>query len=419
MPRIEEILAAHAARRADAVNLVASENRMSPAALRALGHDFAHRYAIPPRGERPPEIWDYPNQTHTRALEAETQRLACRLFGGGAANVRALSGNNIAGIILSGLVPAGGRAATVPGWAGGHFATVALAARLGVEIVDLPYDRTRRAMDLDACAPLAEAGVDLVYLDASMLLSPYPVRELRAIFGPATPIVYDASHVFGLIAGGAFQDPIGEGADAIVGSTHKSMFGPQKGLIVTAPGASDLAALIDGTVTPLFSSNPHVHHIAALGVALEELEDHGADYAAAVIANADRFARRLERNGMGVLHGPSGRATCHQVFAILDGVGAEDAMLRLEEANLHVNGVNLPCGAGEGLRIGLSEVTRLGLTPAEVETVADVVTRVLVEGDDPRAPRRAVAEIARRRPDVYYTADRPRPPAEAPAMARA
>ena len=408
---IEDILEAHAMRAADTINLVASENRMSTAALAAHSHDFAHRYGIPPRGDRPKEIWDYPNQTFTRRLEREVQRLSCQIFRGGAANVRPLSGNNIAGIVLSGLVPAGGRALTVPGWAGGHFATPALAARLDIRLIDLPYNRERRTLDLIACDEIAtRGGIDLVYLDASMLLEPYPVRELREMFGPVTPIVYDASHVFGLIAGGAFQDPLCEGADAVVGSTHKSMFGPQKGLIVVAPGREDLAARLDATVTPLFSSNPHVHHIAALGVALEELETYGREYATAVIANAERFSRTLERNGMGILYGPGGRATCHQVFATLPEGGAEAAMLRLEEAGLHVNGVNLPFGAGEGLRIGMSEVTRLGLAEIEVEMLAKCIARVLIDGAEPDSQRTIVADIARRRRVVYYCADNPYPP---------
>lgn len=408
---IQDILDAHTARRAHTLNLVASENRMSEAALDALRHDFALRYGIPPRGQRPKEIWDYPNQTYTRELEAEVQALSCRIFGGGFANVRPLSGNNIAGIILSGLVGPGGRALAVPGWAGGHFATPALAARLDVALTDLPYDVERRAMDLDACARIAEqGGIEVIYLDASMMLEPYPVRELREMFGPDTPIIYDASHVFGLIAGGGFQDPIGEGADAIVGSTHKSMFGPQKGLIVVAPHREDIAARIDGTVTPLFSSNPHVHHIASLGVALEELEAYGREYAAAVIENAGRFARTLERHGMAVLYGPSGTANCHQVFAKLPNGGAEEAMLRLEEAGIHVNGVNLPFRAGEGLRIGMSEITRLGLTEPEVETLAEWVARILVHGADVETPRGVVADIARRRREVFYTSASPYPP---------
>ena len=62
---------------------------------------------------------------------------------------------------------------------------------------------------------------------------PHPVRELRAAL-PKAVIAYDASHVMGVVAGGQFQSPIAEGADLIQGSTHKSLFGPQKGLFVFA-----------------------------------------------------------------------------------------------------------------------------------------------------------------------------------------
>ena len=100
---ILNIATAHEERRRSTINLVASENLMSPAALKMLGSDFAHRYCIPPAGERPAEIWDYPNQRFSRALEAEAKELACELFHGKTADVRPLSGNNIVGILLTSL----------------------------------------------------------------------------------------------------------------------------------------------------------------------------------------------------------------------------------------------------------------------------------------------------------------------------
>lgn len=113
LSRTMQILTAHEKRFRHTINLVASENLLSPAARWAMSSDLAHRYCIPPADRRPPAIWDYPNQKYTRQIEAEAERLAAHALGGEGADVRPLSGNNGAYILIQALVEPGGRIASV------------------------------------------------------------------------------------------------------------------------------------------------------------------------------------------------------------------------------------------------------------------------------------------------------------------
>ncbi len=395
----------HEERRHATVNLVASENLMSPAARLALSSDLAHRYLIPPVSERPKEIWDYPNQAAGREIEQLAKTLAKSIFHGAYADVRPLSGNNIAGILLSSLVRQGDTILTVPGAAGGHFATVALCNKLGIDRRDLPYDNRTGRIAIDQCVQLArETQPRFIYLDASMILFPYPVSRLRELFGPDCIIAYDASHCFGLIAGGVFQAPLPEGADLVVGSTHKSMFGPQKGLIVVKDDGP-VAAIIRDAITPLFVSNAHVHHVAALAIALEELAVFGAVYARRVVNNARALARSLTETGVQVLFSEQNYTECHQILCKLDKLGAEAAMERLQRSGIHVNGVNTPFFGGPGLRIGAAELTRRGFQEAEFGEVARCMSDALFERASESQIASRIRALSLAHPNVGYGFD--------------
>jgi glycine hydroxymethyltransferase len=389
-----QLLLEHERRALASVNLVASENVMSPAARIALGGDLAHRYCLPPEEERLETIWDYPNQSASREIERLAKQTAITLFHGVSADLRPLSGNNIAGIVLSSLARRGDLVLTVPFSAGGHFATAPVCDLFGLHRQDLPYDSRTGRIDLDQCRLLARTKTPmLIYLDASMILFPHPVADLREIFGPQSTIVYDASHCFGLIAGGAFQSPLTEGADLIVGSTHKSMFGPQKGMIV-ARDDGEAAERIYEAITPHFVSNSHVHHIAALAIALEELTLFGADYAAAVIRNARLIGDTLDRAGIHVLFPEQGFTESHQLLCVLDGMEAGKTLRKLELCGIHVNGVRTPFIGLPGLRLGAAEITRRGFRADAVIEVARCLADALQDRCDSVRIAQRVGEIS-------------------------
>jgi glycine hydroxymethyltransferase len=114
MMSILQLIRRHERRLSHSLNLVASENLVSADVRRALASDVSMRYCIPPEGERPAAIWDYPNQADVRQIAAETERLARVLFHAAYADVRPLSGNQVAQIILMSLVSRGDTVWSVP-----------------------------------------------------------------------------------------------------------------------------------------------------------------------------------------------------------------------------------------------------------------------------------------------------------------
>ena len=393
------------------LNLVASENLLSPAARWAMDSDLAHRYCIPPEGERPPSLWDYPNQHGPRGIHALAQELACAAFGATAADVRPLSGNNCAYITLKALTPPGGRVASVPARYGGHFATDEICTRDGIEKLDLPYDVERGQVDPIAAAEVcADRDVDLVFLDASTHLMPHPVAELRAALPEGVPIVYDASHVMGLIAGGQLQDPLAEGADALQGSTHKSLPGPQKGLFAFRE-AGVIHAKVHAAITPLFVSNSHCHHVAALCVALAEALEFGSAYAAQVTANAQALAAELDVRGETVLFREHGFTRSHQVVWVVgDHATAQRIVDALEFAGLHVNLIRAPFTDGAfGFRLGAAELTRRGMVESDLREVGRLLVAAARDLEDPESVAAEVAELSAAFRSLAFAFEAPSP----------
>jgi glycine hydroxymethyltransferase len=181
-------------------------------------------------------------------------------------------------------------------------------------------------------------------------------------------VLYDASHVLGLIAGGEFQDPLRDGADVVFGSTHKSFPGPQGGLIVT--DREDLFAKLDPSLVWRTFDNAHWNRIAGLGQTLLELERCGPEYARTIVANAPALARALAARGLPLVAEELGYSRSHQIH--LDrarlrkeaGLGCGELARRLERQRLLIDLVG---------RIGVAEVTRLGLRPSDMERLAGLL----------------------------------------------
>ena len=409
MTNIVNLIERHERRLNTSINLVASENLLSEDVRRALSSDVAARYCIPPEGERPAAIWDYPNQAEVRQIAADTAQLACELFHASYADVRPLSGNQVAQIVLTSLVARGDTVWSVPADRGGHFATPVIAAHEGLNLVPIPYDRSRGVIDVDAARSLARTRPpNLVFLDASMQLFPHPVAALRDAIGAEPIISYDASHTMGLIAGGAFQAPLQEGADLLHGSTHKTLWGPQKGLITVRDDGA-VARRIADAVVPMFVSNIHVHHVAALGVALEEARDFGAAYALAVIANAKALAQALHSRGIDVPFAREGFTASHQVLVDLgDRQQSLAAWHRLQRIGINTNAISLPFREACGLRIGVAEATRRGMQAREMETLAGWIAQAIEAADGWESLGSGVAEMSGRFTGACFTRNAPR-----------
>jgi glycine hydroxymethyltransferase len=222
---------------------------------------------------------------------------------------------------------------------------------------------------------------------------------------------YDGAHVAGLIAGGEFQDPLKEGADSMTMSSHKTLWGPQGGIIVSLEKYSEA---IKKAIFPGNTSSHHLHHVAGKAIALAESLEFGKEYAKQVIRNAKALAEALVEFGFGVLGEKRGYTASHQIavdVSMFDDGGTVEK--DLEKANIILNRQLLPgdIKAGRhymhpsGIRIGVPETTRLGMKESEMKEIANFIKRVIVEKQDPAIVRNDVADFRKQFQKVHYAFD--------------
>jgi aminomethyltransferase len=259
-------------------------------------------------------------------------------------------------------------------------------------------------IDVPAALELArEHRPELIVLGKSMVLYREPVEAFRRFLdeeGIDAVLMYDMAHVLGL-AGPSFQEPFAEGADIVTGSTHKTFYGTQRGVIASRLEEHDprfpLWRAIEARAFPGSVSNHHLGTLLGLLMAAYEMNAFRDEYQPRVIANAKAFARALAERGLEVCGDPGiGYTETHQVVVRVGyGRGAEMAG-RLEENDIICNYQALPGEEGftaaGGLRLGVSEMTRFGMQEHDFAEVADLIGAVVLEGADVRAKVRALRE---------------------------
>ena len=380
----------------NSIPLIASENIPSPAVREAVMSDFGNRYAEGWPGERV-----YAGCTYIDEVEIQCMELAQKLFDAEFADVRSVSGvvanlaiysaySNPGDVMIASSIPAGGH---ISHGKKEHSGTAGLVHGLDIEFfafdpeeMTLDVDKTKaKVEDLKSQGKLPKIAM----FGGSVFLFPHPVKELAEFLkGHGMHINYDAAHVAGLIAGGKFQDPLREGTDTMTMSTHKTLFGPQGGLVL---GSEEHAEPIKKAMFPGLTSSHHIHHMGAKAVAFAEALEFGKDYAEQTIKNAKALASELNNVGFKVLGEKRGYTESHQtVVNVLDYGDGGTIEADLEKANIIVNRQLIPgdLKAGRhymhpgGIRLGTSEITRLGMKESEMKEIASLLKQVVVDKKD-------------------------------------
>jgi len=403
------------------IPLIASENVASPAVREALLCDFAHRYAEGWPGERVYAGCRYIDEVELLCID-----LAKKLFKAEFVDVRPVSGVIANLAVYTAFTSPGDTmmALSIPN--GGHISHAAMKTKNGrflggtagavhgLNVEYFVFDREEMNIDVDASAKkIKEVKPKLVLFGASVFLFPHPVKELSEVAREVDAYVcYDAAHVAGLIAGGYFQDPLREGADTMQMSTHKTLPGPQHGLIAAR---EEHGEAIRRAVFPGLTSNHHLHHVAAVAIALAECMKYGREYAGQVIRNAKALAQALYERGFNVLGEHKDFTESHTLIVDVTGFKGKvglggDIERLLEKAGIIVNRNLLPWDSSEGrsylnpggIRLGTSEVTRIGMKEGEMEEIAEFIKKVVVDGEKPEIVREEVAEFRREYQKVHY-----------------
>lgn len=415
--RVFSLLESHHEWFRSCIPLIASENVPSPAVREAFVTDFGNRYAEGWPGERV-----YAGCTYIDQVELICIELAKKLFRAEFTDVRPISGVCANLAVYSAFTDPNDRMLTLAIPNGGHISmgkkefsgTAGLVHGLRVEYFS--FDKEEMNIDVDGTKKKVQKMVKdekdppkLAMFGGSLFLFPHPVKELADFFHSHDMIVcFDSAHVSGLIAGGKFQDPLREGADVMTLSTHKTLFGPQGGCVVSYEKHADR---IKKGVFPGNTSNHHLHSVAAKAIAFAEFLEFGLDYAAQVIRNAKALANALHDRGFTLLGEKRGFTMSHQVVVDISAHGDGGTLERvLEDADIIVNRQMIPgdIQAGRhythpgGLRFGSSEVTRLGMKEYEMEQIAEFIKNCIIERQNVEEVRKKVSEFRAKFQKVQY-----------------
>lgn len=403
----------------NSIPLIASENIPSPAVREAVVSDFGNRYAEGWPGERV-----YAGCTYIDQVENICNELAKKVFKSEFADCRATSGvvanlaiysafSNPGDYMIASSIPSGGH---ISHGKKEHSGTAGLVHGLTIE--HFPFSKEEMTIDTDMTKKKIETMANegkspkIAMFGGSLFLFPHPVKELSDFLHSHNIYVnYDGAHVAGLIAGNQFQDPLREGADSMTMSSHKTLWGPQGGIIVSLEkhGESIKKAIFPGN-----TSSHHLHHVAGKAIALSEIIEFGEEYAKQVIKNAKMLAYSLANYGFNVLGEKRGYTESHQLAVDISKYGDGGNIEKdLEKCNIILNRQLLPGDIKEGrnylhpsgIRIGVPEVTRLGMKENEMHEIATFIKKIVIDKQDGSKILHDVIEFRKRFQKVQYAFD--------------
>jgi glycine hydroxymethyltransferase len=403
------------------INLIASENVSSPAVRSAIVCDFRDRYAEGWPGERV-----YAGCKFIDEVELICIDLAKKLFNAPFADVRPISGVVANLAMYTAAMEPGERMMALSIAHGGHISHArknlggTAGAIRGHKVRNWVFDDKEFNIDVDASIALIRKLQDkgdvikFLLFGGSVFPFPHPVKEFRDIADEySMSIGYDSAHVTGLIGAGMFQDPLREGADMMTLSTHKTLPGPQHGCIVAK---EEFAEAIKFASFPGMLSNHHLHNVAGLAVAFAEMIEFGKDYMGQICKNAKALAQSLHERGWQVIAEHKGFTESHVILVDVTETPMKDGRTveeELEDANIVLNRNLLPWDkkrgrdykAPGGIRLGTSELTRLGMKESEMDAVAELMTRLVIKGEKTEKIAADASEFRKDYQKVHYAFD--------------
>ena len=372
-PELAAAMQGELQRQRDNIELIASENIVSPAVMAAMGSVLTNKYAEGYPGKRYYGGCQYVDQVENLAIQR-----ACKLFGAKYANVQPHSGAQANLAVYFALLEVGDTVMGMDLSQGGHLTHGSPVNMSGKNYHFVSYGVNEQGfLDYDALEKqAAEVKPKLLVAGASAYCRALDFERLAAIaHGVGAMLMVDMAHIAGLVAGGVHQNPVPY-ADVVTTTTHKTLRGPRGGLILT--NDEELAKKINKAIFPGTQGGPLEHVIAAKAVCFgEALRPDFAQYARLVVENAQALAARLTERGVKLV---SGGTDNHLMLIDLSDLEVTGKQLEhnLDEVHITANKNTVP---GEkrspfitsGVRIGTPAVTTRGFGPAEMKLVADCI----------------------------------------------
>ncbi len=384
--RIEQLVQEQNSWRSHTINLIASENVLSKRARQVMGSDFCHRYAEGHPGERYYQGTEKIDEIETRVSQHLKALFGCRHI-----EVRPISGTVANDAVFSRYIKSNAVVMVNSTSGGGHIShhRQGSVGKYTENIINFPLTRDGYHIDVkETVNILSKVPVKIMIMGKSLYLFPDPVKEIAELCRELDiTLIYDAAHILGLIAGKRFPDPLKDGAHIVTASTHKTFFGSQRGIVLSNMKDSEWA-LIDKGAFPGSSSNHHLDTLVSLAISTYEFLEFGEEYADQVVKNAKTLGQALDEAGFKVEAKEFGFTESHQLAVNVSEQGGGDEVARiLKDNNIILNMNLLPLDPLErvsnpsGIRIGVQEMTRVGMKEKEMKTIAALFKRCLMNGE--------------------------------------
>jgi len=381
-PEILQVIRDETRRQEEGLELIASENFVSPAVLEAMGSVLTNKYAEGYPGKRYYGGCEFVDVAETLAIERAKQ-----LFGAEVVNVQAHSGSQANMAAYMALMKPGDVMLSLDLNSGGHLthgATFNFSGKL-YKVVHYGLSRETETIDFGQVQALAKEHKPRIIVVGA---SAYPrtldfgkFREIASESGAA--MVVDMAHIAGLVAVGLHPSPVPV-AEIVTTTTHKTLRGPRGGMVL---GKEAFAKAINSQIFPGIQGGPLMHVIAAKAVALKEaLQPEFKDYQKQIVANARALAEALQRAGLRLC---SGGTDNHLMLVDLrpkkvTGKASEDLLGR---AGITVNKNMIPFDPEKpmttsGIRVGTPAVTTRGMKEPEMAAIGRLIGEALDSGGD-------------------------------------
>ena len=376
-PEVGAAMEAELKRQRGNIELIASENIVSPAVMAAMGSVLTNKYAEGYPGHR-----YYGGCQCVDVVEDIARDRACRLFGAEHANVQPHSGAQANLAVYFALLNVGDTVLGMDLSNGGHLTHGHRANFSGklYNVVHYGVSQETEAIDYDALEKLAlEVKPQMITAGASAYSRTIDFERMGQIAKACGAYLFvDMAHIAGLVAGGQHPNPVPY-ADFVSSTTHKSLRGPRGGFVICK---EEYAKKLDAAVFPGMQGGPLMHVIAAKAACFgEALKPEFKDYAAQVVKNARAMAAKMAELGFRVVS----NGTDNHVFMVdlrNKGINGADAQEALDRVGITVNKNAIPFDTGSpmkpsGIRIGTPAVTTRGMKEKDVEQVAEFIARAL------------------------------------------
>ncbi len=394
-PRDQEVfqwIAAEARRQAEGLELIASENFVSPQVREAVGSVLTNKYAEGYPGRRYYGGCEYIDEVETLAIER-----AKTLFDAKWANVQPHSGSQANMAVYFALLKPGDTILGMDLASGGHLTHGSRVNFSGkfFNVVSYGVDRETETIDYDEVERLALAHEPkMIVAGASAYPRVIDFERFRAIADKVGAyLMVDMAHIAGLVATGLHPSPVPH-AHAVTSTTHKTLRGPRGGLILG--NDLEVAKKVDKMIFPGIQGGPLEHVIAGKAVAFfEALQPAFKAYSRTVIDNAKALAAALSERGYRIVSG----GTDNHLFLVdlrPKGLTGKEAEARLDAVGITVNKNAIPFDpepprVTSGIRVGTPAITTRGFLPEDMPLIAELMDRALTEG-----PSESIRERVRR-----------------------